>query len=175
MRARARARRRRRLTKLTFRAKKRERFPNNSRYDVVDFEFLSTVGRFRRGASPLPRPRHLPHHPSSLLSPFSSRSSTWRPWAVARRFGHRPRWRESEFALILAMLLRPCLGQAMVCMVVLSAAALASQTHYSYLNEFSLAPSTTPFPRPRLRPIPPSALATTTVCASSDRSRCYRQ
>lgn len=48
--------------------------------------------------------------------------------------------RGSEFALILAMLLRPCLGQAMVCMVVLSAAALASQTHYSYLNEFSLAP-----------------------------------
>lgn len=40
------------------------------------------------------------------------------------------------------MLFHPCRGQAMVCTVVLSAAALASQTHYSYLNEFSRAPST---------------------------------
>lgn len=61
------------------------------------------------------------------------------PWSA---FAWRLRCGGNEFALILAMLLRPCLGQAMVCMVVLSAAALASQTHYSYLNEFSLLPRT---------------------------------
>lgn len=42
------------------------------------------------------------------------------------------------------MLFQPCRGQAMVCTVVLSAAALASQTHYSYLNEFSAAPLVPP-------------------------------
>jgi len=74
------------------------------------------------------------------LFPFSSlKKSTWRPWVLWNVFAQKPRCGGSEFALILAMLLRPCLGQAMVCMVVLSAAALASQTHYSYLNEFSLA------------------------------------
>lgn len=45
----------------------------------------------------------------------------------------------------------------MVCMVVLSAAALASQTHYSYLNEFSLAPY--PLSPPTFRPPLPLSLA----------------
>lgn len=58
-----------------------------------------------------------------------------------RTFSPRGRGRGGgESALILAMLFHPCRGQAMVCTVVLSAAALASQTHYSYLNEFSRTP-----------------------------------
>lgn len=102
--------------------------------------FLHNVERFRREGSP----RFSLNLWSSfsllfLLSLFEEKhvatvsiAERFRPEATLRRerirfnFSHAP--------------LRPCLGQAMVCMVVRSAAALASQTHYSYLNEFSLAP-----------------------------------
>lgn len=57
---------------------------------------------------------------------------------VSRTFSPRGRsYRGDESALILAIFFQPCHKQTMVCTVVLSAAALASQTHYSYLNEFS--------------------------------------
>jgi len=93
--------------------------------------FLRIVGRLRRLArssfSPLPR---LSLFEEKHVATVST-AERFRPEATSRRerirfnFSHAP--------------LRPCLGQAMVCMVVRSAAALASQTHYSYLNEFSLA------------------------------------
>lgn len=111
------------------------RYTNNSQDNIVDFEFLECFYGENPSRSSLACDlffRYLP--------PFSSsKKSTWRPWVLWNVFAQKPRCGGSEFALILAMLLRPCLGQAMVCMVVLSAAALASQTHYSYLNEFSLA------------------------------------
>lgn len=128
------------VPKLTFDREEIANIPNNLWYNVGDFEFLSPPLAVSVGALACFSLRLRSLFFLFLLSlRRKARGGPRVPWSV---FAWRLRCGGSEFALILAMLLRPCLGQAMVCMVVLSAAALASQTHYSYLNEFSLLPPT---------------------------------